>query len=50
MSMWRVKGEGNGKRVGIRRLDVAHAIVSPARTHADNQILLQQCFIMLASA
>jgi hypothetical protein len=30
--------------------DVPHAIVSPARTHADNQILLQQCFIMLASA
>ena len=29
---------------------VLRAIISPARTHVDNRILLQQCFIMLASA
>jgi hypothetical protein len=29
---------------------VPRAIVSPARTHVDNRILLQQCFITLSSA
>jgi hypothetical protein len=33
-----------------RNQSVARTIVSPARTHADNRVLLQQCFITLASA